>query len=315
MERGAGLATLRAADAEIERLVRSGELLVVSRAADPQVEGRLHERYQQLQEGIPVVGGQVTRQVQEGVTVSILGTLYAKAELRATLEEGLGPGPNSLVVGAEEAVAIVEASGEWRVPVDRPASLAILPLEAGDLALAWQISAAGSSGAHRLLFVSAADGTVLIAVDDRPASDASRDRASNLLAWSEAGALRAAFEEFLAADRPAAAGNGPDHYGQLVRGFDPAAARANAAVVGHVLALAVGGGTNATSGLSVEGVGESRRAEIVRVFLRTFRLLLPSGATFQLARAAMIQSAADLRGEDDGIGRAIGRAWEAVGVW
>ena len=47
---------------------------------------------------------------------------------------------------------------------------------------------------------------------------------------------------------------------------------------------------------------------------RAFTYLLPSGASFSIARAATIQSALDLYGANSAVGRAIAQAWEAVGV-
>ena len=46
----------------------------------------------------------------------------------------------------------------------------------------------------------------------------------------------------------------------------------------------------------------------------TFTLLLPSNATFSIARAATIQAARDLYGTASAPERAITQAWMAVGV-
>ena len=50
--------------------------------------------------------------------------------------------------------------------------------------------------------------------------------------------------------------------------------------------LAIEGGTNRTSGLSVQGVGAANREQIERVFYRAFTQMLPANATFAVARAA-----------------------------
>ena len=54
------------------------------------------------------------------------------------------------------------------------------------------------------------------------------------------------------------------------------------------------GGTNRTSGLSVQGVGGGNREQIEKVFYRAFTQLMPANATFAVARAATIQAARDL---------------------
>ncbi len=48
----------------------------------------------------------------------------------------------------------------------------------------------------------------------------------------------------------------------------------------HAFYLAIEGGTNRTSGLSVQGVGAGNREQIERVFYRAFTQMLPANATF-----------------------------------
>jgi hypothetical protein len=78
--------------------------------------------------------------------------------------------------------------------------------------------------------------------------------------------------------------------------------------------LAIEGGMNRTSGLSVQGVGGANREQIEKVFYRGFTLMLTPNATFSDARAATIQSARDLYGPGSGVDRAVTQAWAAVGV-
>ena len=78
--------------------------------------------------------------------------------------------------------------------------------------------------------------------------------------------------------------------------------------------LAIEGGTNRTSGLSVQGVGAANREQIERVFYRAFTQMLPANATFAVARAATIQAARDLFGANSAAERAVTQAWTAVGV-
>ena len=84
--------------------------------------------------------------------------------------------------------------------------------------------------------------------------------------------------------------------------------------MGHAFFLAIEGGTNRTSGLSVRGVGGSHRDQIEKVFYRAFTLLMPSNGVFQTARATTIQAAQDLYGAGSAPETAIIDAWNAVGV-
>jgi Zn-dependent metalloprotease len=61
-------------------------------------------------------------------------------------------------------------------------------------------------------------------------------------------------------------------------------------------------------------VGGANRADIEKTFYRAFTQLLPSNATFSVARAATIQAAQDLFGPNSNAERAITQAWTAVGV-
>ena len=78
--------------------------------------------------------------------------------------------------------------------------------------------------------------------------------------------------------------------------------------------LAIEGGTNRTSGLAVQGVGGANREQIEKVMYRGFTQLMPSNATYSVARAVTIQAATDLYGASSAAARAITQAWTAVGV-
>ncbi|HYM25775.1 MAG TPA: M4 family metallopeptidase [Vicinamibacterales bacterium] len=103
----------------------------------------------------------------------------------------------------------------------------------------------------------------------------------------------------------------PDHYSRRIIGGDP---HYNGVILGHAFYLAIEGGTNRTSGLSVQGVGGANRDQIEKSFFRALTLLLPSNATFALARDTTIQAARDLYGAGSPAERAITQAWDAVGV-
>jgi Zn-dependent metalloprotease len=85
-------------------------------------------------------------------------------------------------------------------------------------------------------------------------------------------------------------------------------------IASHAFYLAIEGGTNRTSGLSVTGVGGANREQIEKVFYRAFAFLMPANATFLTARAATIQASRDVYGANSAAERAITQAWTAVGV-
>ena len=88
----------------------------------------------------------------------------------------------------------------------------------------------------------------------------------------------------------------------------------NSAIANHAFYLAIEGGTNSTSGLGVAGVGAANREQIENIFYRAFVSLLPSNATFSIARAATILTAQTLYGAGSTAEQAVIQAWTAVGV-
>ncbi len=113
---------------------------------------------------------------------------------------------------------------------------------------------------------------------------------------------------------PAAYGH-PDHYSVRFTGStDNGGVHINSGIPNHAFYLAVEGGTNRISGMTVQGVGGANRAQIETVFYRAVTQLLPANATFSTARAATIQAARDLFGSGSAAERAVTDAWTAVGV-
>jgi len=107
----------------------------------------------------------------------------------------------------------------------------------------------------------------------------------------------------------------PDHYSRRFTGTtDNGGVHSNSGIPNQAFYLAIEGGTNRTSGLSVQGVGAANREQIERVFYRAFTQMLPSNATFAVARVATIQAARDLFGANSAAERAVTQAWTAVGV-
>jgi bacillolysin len=106
-----------------------------------------------------------------------------------------------------------------------------------------------------------------------------------------------------------------DHYSVRFTGTDDnGGVHTNSGISNQVFYLAIEGGTNRVSGLSVNGVGAGNRVQIETIFYRAVAQLLPSNATFAMARTATIQAARDLYGGGSPAERAMMQAWTAVGV-
>jgi thermolysin len=107
----------------------------------------------------------------------------------------------------------------------------------------------------------------------------------------------------------------PDHYSIRFTGpEDDGGVHINSSIVNHAFYLAIQGGTNSTSRLTVQGVGVANREQIEKAFYRAFVFMLPASATFSTARAATIQAARDLYPSNAAVATAITQAWTAVGV-
>jgi thermolysin len=107
----------------------------------------------------------------------------------------------------------------------------------------------------------------------------------------------------------------PDHYSIRFTGTaDGGGVHINSGIPNHAFYLAVAGGTNRVSGLTVPGVGIANIEQIEKVFYRAFTLLMPANSTFATARAATIQAARDLYGATGPVVNAVTQAWTAVGV-
>ena len=88
----------------------------------------------------------------------------------------------------------------------------------------------------------------------------------------------------------------------------------NMTILGHAFYLAVEGGTNATSGLSVQGVGGAHRAQIEQAFFRGMTALMPTTPSMPVAARAIHQAAVDLFGVSSPAAQAIAEAMVAVGL-
>ena len=146
----ADLDDLRRWDAAIDRMTRSGNLRLASRRGDRALAGRVHEYLAQQVGGVPVHGGGVSRQLDAGVTVSLLGTLHLGIDVAVT------PALDAVAVAARLAqqTGAVTLSG-------RPPRLVVLPRPDDSYVLAYRAVMSDA----RIYFADAADGRIVHAVD------------------------------------------------------------------------------------------------------------------------------------------------------
>jgi thermolysin len=115
---------------------------------------------------------------------------------------------------------------------------------------------------------------------------------------------------------PAAAGD-PDHY-SLLRfigtDIDNGGIHINSGIPNHAFYLAVAGGQNRVSRLTVQGIGIENMARMERIFYRAFVYFLSPGSRFTHARAATLAAAAELYGSSSNEFTQLQQAWTAVGV-
>ncbi|WP_129688193.1 M4 family metallopeptidase [Gottfriedia acidiceleris] len=102
----------------------------------------------------------------------------------------------------------------------------------------------------------------------------------------------------------------PDHYSKRYTGTsDNGGVHTNSSIINKAAYLIAVGGTH--YGVSVTGIGNDKLAKI---FYRANTVYLTSSATFSQARAALVQSAADLYGASSAEVTTVNNAFDAVGV-
>lgn len=162
------LIELRADDARVDRMLRGGELRVRQSVDDALVAGRRIERADQYHGGVPVFGGDVTRQLNGGQVVSIFGTVYENITL-----------DTSASVTEPAARRIVEERSGVRLGETGAGELTVLPLESGAYALTWRIRAFDGNDL-REYFVDAHSGRIVFEYSDLQ-TQASVGRATGVL--------------------------------------------------------------------------------------------------------------------------------------
>ena len=88
----------------------------------------------------------------------------------------------------------------------------------------------------------------------------------------------------------------------------------NSTILSHAFYLAIEGGQNRSTGLTVKGVGAANRHQVERAFFRSMTHLMPARTSFRMTAAVIRQSAVDLFGAGSATHRAIDQALNAVGL-
>jgi thermolysin len=95
---------------------------------------------------------------------------------------------------------------------------------------------------------------------------------------------------------------------------DAGGVHVNSTILSHAFYLAIEGGRNATSGLTVQGVGAAHRAQIERAFFRAMTVIMPNVPSMRVAAQATFQAAVDLYGANSSAATATRQAMQAVGL-
>ncbi len=147
-----GGSEMREWDALVDRMIRENELVLRAAHDDRALRDRRHEQLSQYYRGVPVYGGDVSRQTARGVTVSMFGTVYTQIDLDLTA-----------TLSPDAATAILEQVSGTTLARDSLSRLTILPTLEGGYALTYRATMRNAW----TYFVDAHTGQVVLEVDER----------------------------------------------------------------------------------------------------------------------------------------------------
>jgi len=140
----------------MEKLLAAGDLSPRLVREDTMIAGRRHERLQQLHHGVPVFGGELVRQMDGALTLTVFGTLYEGIDVDVTPSLGL-----------RDAERIVERRGGFFFGTEAGPELVVLPRDEGGYALAYRVRFSLLRPFDiRLLFIDAHTGQSLLEFSD-----------------------------------------------------------------------------------------------------------------------------------------------------
>jgi hypothetical protein len=114
----------------IDRLLRSGDLVVERVRADTMIPGRTHERLAQLHRGVPIFGGVLLLQSDASGPLTVFGTHH----------EAIGVDVTPRLAGREVEARLAARGGRPGGRRGGP-ELVVLPLGSGEYRLAWRVRA------------------------------------------------------------------------------------------------------------------------------------------------------------------------------
>jgi hypothetical protein len=152
-------ADARSWDSRIQRMVKTRELVLRESAPDALVQGRVNERYTQMYRGVPVFGGDLSRQVEGGRAVSLFGTLYGNITI--------DPRPALTVQDAADTFQKLASGG---IGPSRAPELVVLPTDDGGYRLTYRARIATADDVV-MTFLDASTGSTVLSFSDlkRPA--------------------------------------------------------------------------------------------------------------------------------------------------
>jgi Zn-dependent metalloprotease len=161
-ERHPGLVTIAATespdveqwDARITRMLKIGAARVRDTTADALVPGRTLQQISQLYKGVPVFGGELTRQIEDGRTISVFGTLYENIRIN--------PVPK---LTTTEATAIFQQLAGDSLGPSRTPELIVLPTDDGSYRLTYR-SRIATADDVMMYFVDADSGETVLSFSD-----------------------------------------------------------------------------------------------------------------------------------------------------
>lgn len=124
---------------------------------------------------------------------------------------------------------------------------------------------------------------------------------------------------FRSLENPMSVGD-PDHYSirclppVCTGSFDNGGVHINSSIANHAFYLMVQGGTNRTSGITVNGLGRGQMDRIEAIFYRAFAFYLVPSSGFAAARQATLLAARELYGQGSPEEQVVADGWRAVGV-
>jgi len=141
-------------DQRVNRMVRSGELKLRETIQDTLVQGRTHQRFAQMYKGVPVFGGDVSRQAEKGKTVSIFGTLYGDITIDARP-----------ALAADDAAAAFQKLSGTSLGPSRAPELMVLPTDDGGYRLTYRARVTTADDIV-MTFIDAATGEAVLSFSD-----------------------------------------------------------------------------------------------------------------------------------------------------